>query len=142
MRKDAGRVVSTKYNIKGRMWIAKGEETFLGYGRIVLLERIKEYGSITRAAKSMNMSYRHAWELVESMNRQAGSPLVETATGGKGGGGAFITPMGEKAITTFWEIYRGFNRNLANLSNHLFELHGTKKCLKESKTPATPFGKE
>lgn len=113
------------------MWIAKGEETFLGYGRIVLLERIKEYGSITRAAKSMGMSYRHAWELVESMNRQAGAPLVETATGGKGGGGAFITPVGEKAITTFWEIYKEFNRYLASLSKHLFELYETGKCLKE-----------
>ncbi|MGR3309991.1 MAG: winged helix-turn-helix domain-containing protein [Candidatus Brocadiales bacterium] len=98
------------------MWIAKKGETFLGYGRIVLLERIKEYGSITRAAKSMDMSYRHAWELVESMNRQAGTPLVETVTGGKGGGGAFLTPMGEKAITIFWNIYDGFNRNLERLS--------------------------
>ena len=104
------------YNVKGRMWIAKKGETFLGYGRIVLLERIKEYGSITQAAKSMNMSYRHAWELVESMNRQAGTPLVETATGGKGGGGAFLTPMGEKAIAIFWDIYDGFNRNLERLS--------------------------
>ncbi len=117
MRKDDKRVVSVKYNVKGRMWIAKGDETFLGYGRIVLLERIKEYGSITKAAKSMDMSYRHAWELVEAMNRQAGSPLVETTTGGKGGGGAFITPMGEKAITAFWEVYKEFNRNLARLSH-------------------------
>ncbi len=116
MRKDEGRVVSTKYNIKGRMWIAKGEETFLGYGRIVLLERIKKFGSITKAAKSMKMSYRHAWELVESMNCQADTPLVETATGGKGGGGASLTPLGEKAITIFWEIYKEFNRNLAGLS--------------------------
>ena len=131
MRKDDKRAVSAKYNVKGRMWIANGEETFLGYGRIVLLERIKEYGSITRAAKSMDMSYRHAWELVEAMNRQAGSPLVETATGGKGGGGAFITPMGEKAITTFGEIYKGFNHYLASLSKHLFELHETGKCLRK-----------
>lgn len=109
-------IMSTKYNVMGRMWIAKGEETFLGYGRIVLLERIKEYGSITRAAKSMGMSYRHAWELVESMNRQAGAPLVETATGGKGGGGAFITPVGEKAISIFWKTYNKFNRYMARLS--------------------------
>ena len=112
------------------MWIARGEETFLGYGRIVLLERIKEYGSITRAAKSMGMSYRHAWELVESMNRQASALLVETATGGKGGGGAFITPMGEKAITVFWDIYNKFNRDMINQSKHLFGLNERKKCLK------------
>ena len=66
----------------GRVWIDGSEGTFLGYGRIVLLERIRQYGSITQAAKSMEMSYRHAWELVDSMNRQARKPLVETASGG------------------------------------------------------------
>lgn len=116
MKRTVGQVVYNKYNVKGRMWIAKGEETFLGYGRVVLLERIKEYGSITRAAKSMNMSYRHAWELVESMNRQAGAPLVETATGGKGGGGASLTPMGEKAISVFWKTYKEFNRYMAKMT--------------------------
>jgi molybdate transport system regulatory protein len=130
MKRNAGQVVYNKYKIKGRMWIAKGEETFLGYGRIVLLERIKEYGSITRAAKSMGMSYRHAWELVESMNRQASALLVETATGGKGGGGAVLTPMGEKAITVFWNIYNRFNRDMENQSKHLFGLYKRKKCLK------------
>lgn len=106
---------------RGECGLPRGEETFLGYGRVVLLERIREYGSITRAAKSMDMSYRHAWELVESMNRQAGALLVETATGGKGGGGAFLTPMGEKAVITFWKVYNEFNRYIVSLPKHLFE---------------------
>lgn len=92
----------------GRIWINGKEGTFLGYGRIVLLERIREYGSITKAAKSMEMSYRHAWELVDSMNRQARQPLVEAATGGKGGGGAHVTEEGEKAIKLFWQFYTDF----------------------------------
>lgn len=96
------------FRIKGRLWIEGRDGTFLGYGRIVLLERIKEYGSISEAARSMNMSYRHAWELVESMNRQSTAPLVETATGGKGGGGAKLTETGEKAITSFWKLYERF----------------------------------
>jgi molybdate transport system regulatory protein len=95
-------------SLRGRIWIDGPEGTFLGYGRIVLLERIREYGSITQAAKSMDMSYRHAWELVDSMNRQAPGPLVEAATGGKGGGGARLTEDGEKAINIFWKLHADF----------------------------------
>ncbi|RJQ15304.1 MAG: LysR family transcriptional regulator [Nitrospiraceae bacterium] len=92
----------------GRIWIEGDEGTFLGYGRVVLLERIREYGSITKAAKSMEMSYRHAWELIDSMNRQADKPLIEAATGGKGGGGARLTDEGERAIKLFWKFYAEF----------------------------------
>jgi len=90
---------------RGRIWIDGPEGTFIGYGRVVLLERIKEHGSITKAAKSMEMSYRRAWDLVDSMNRQSKKPFVELATGGKGGGGARVTEEGEKAIRLFWRFY-------------------------------------
>jgi len=98
--------------IHGHIWIDGAEGTFLGYGRIVLLERIREEGSITKAAKSMSMSYRHAWELVDSMNRQAAKPLVELATGGRGGGGAHLTKEGQEAIVLFWELYADFQTYL------------------------------
>ena len=90
---------------RGRIWIDGPDGTFIGYGRVVLLERIREHGSITKAAKSMQMAYRHAWELVDSMNRQAKKPFVELATGGKGGGGARVTEEGEKAIRLFRRFY-------------------------------------
>jgi molybdate transport system regulatory protein len=93
---------------RGRVWIDGPEGTFIGYGRVVLLERIREHGSITKAAKSMQMAYRHAWELVDSMNRQADEPFVELATGGKGGGGARITAAGERAVTMFWRFHEDF----------------------------------
>lgn len=86
---------------RGRVWIEKDGETYLGFGRMVLLERIKEFGSISQAAKSMAMSYKHAWDLVDSMNRQAGEPLVSTSKGGKGGGGAYLTEAGETAVMKF-----------------------------------------
>jgi molybdate transport system regulatory protein len=94
--------------LRGRIWVDGPEGTFLGYGRIVLLERVREHGSITKAAKTMEMSYRHAWELVDSMNKQSESPLVESAAGGKGGGGAQLTEAGEKAIRLFWKLYEDF----------------------------------
>lgn len=100
-----------QYRVRGKLWIEGPEGTFLGYGRVVLLERIREHGSISAAARSMKMSYRHAWKLVDSMNRQGRSPLVVTSTGGKGGGGATLTETGEAAITTFrsaWQELDGF----------------------------------
>lgn len=98
----------TSQGLRGRIWIDGKEGTFLGYGRIVLLEMIREHGSIAKAAKSMEMSYRHAWELVDSMNSQARRPLVESSTGGKGGGGARLTEDGEKAVKLFWKFYADF----------------------------------
>ncbi len=100
------------YELKGRMWIEGASGTFLGYGRVVLLERISEFGSISKAAKSMGMSYRHAWELVDSINRQARRPLVETSVGGKKGGGAKLTEAGKEAVEGFWNIYEKFKHFL------------------------------
>ena len=94
------------FTLRGRIWIEGPEGTFLGYGRVVLLERIREYGSISAAARSMKMSYRHAWELVDSMNRQGRVPVVQMSTGGRGGGGTVLTEAGEQAVETFWSIYR------------------------------------
>jgi molybdate transport system regulatory protein len=96
------------FGCRGHVWIDGEEGTFLGYGRVVLLERIRDLGSITRAARSMDMSYRHAWELVDSMNRQAPRPFIETAAGGRGGGGTTLTEEGEEAIRLFWKFYGDF----------------------------------
>ena len=60
----------------------------------------------------MSMSYRHAWELVDSINRQARRPLVETSVGGKKGGGAKLTETGREAVKGFWNIYEKFKRFL------------------------------
>ncbi|MFZ2197379.1 MAG: LysR family transcriptional regulator [Thermodesulfovibrionales bacterium] len=107
-KKKHRRDLKPSSGLRGRIWIDGNEGTYLGYGRIILLEHIREHGSMTKAARSMDMSYRHAWELVESMNRQSPVPLVETSTGGKGGGGARLTEAGEQAISLFWKLYADF----------------------------------
>lgn len=86
---------------RGRIWIEKEGETYLGYGRMVLLSRIGEFGSIVQAAKSMQMSYKAAWDLVNDMNLRAPAPLVIARKGGRGGGGAVLSPTGEAAIMKF-----------------------------------------
>ncbi len=94
--------------LKGRIWLEKDGHTFLSWGRVVLLERIAQYGSLAAAARSMDMSYSHAWNLVEQMNRLAGEPLVEKQAGGAQGGGARLTPAGEKARDEFWRLVKQF----------------------------------
>lgn len=111
--------MANRYQLDGRIWIEGDEGTFLGYGRVVLLERIRDQGSISAAARSMQMSYRHAWLLVDSMNRQSRQPLVVSRSGGKGGGGAMLTEAGERAIDTFWSAYRSFKDFLVNHSTQI-----------------------
>lgn len=70
----------------------------IGPGTAALLEAIAEHGSISAAARAMNMSYRRAWVLVDAMNRAFRNPLVRTETGGKRGGGATLTKTGLAAL--------------------------------------------
>jgi molybdate transport system regulatory protein len=115
----AGADKSVGYRYRGRLWLEGPEGTFLGYGRVVLLERIRAHGSIVKAARSMEMSYKHAWDLVDSMNRQAPAPLVEKITGGRGGGGARLTEAGEQAIVLFWQYHKEFQEVLEKMSLRL-----------------------
>ncbi len=100
--------------IKGRLWIEKQGEIFLSWGRVVLLERIQETGSIAAAARSMGMAYSHAWSLVAAMNRLAGEDLVARTYGGRNGGKAWLTPAGEAAVIQFWDLAGNFRKWLEN----------------------------
>ncbi len=76
-------------------------EAYIGPGRADLLEGIAATGSITDAAKSMGMSYKRAWSLVQALNDGFGAPLVVTARGGSGQGGAGLTPLGEAVLARY-----------------------------------------
>lgn len=84
-----------------RLRILFGQAIALGPGKTNLLELVAETGSISAAARRMNMSYRRAWLLVDTMNRCFRSPLIETTTGGKGGGGARITELGQEILRRY-----------------------------------------
>jgi molybdate transport system regulatory protein len=75
-----------------------GDDIALGPGKVRLLEAIIETGSIAAAGRSMAMSYKRAWHLVDTMNRCFASPLVESAKGGVRGGGATVTALGQEVI--------------------------------------------
>jgi len=73
----------------------------LGPGKVALLEAIREHGSISAAARSMGMAYRHAWELVDDLNACFDEPVVVASAGGRDGGGARLTPLGDEVIRRF-----------------------------------------
>jgi molybdate transport system regulatory protein len=81
--------------------ILGGAQPAMGPGQAALLERIAASGSISAAARDMGMSYRRAWQLVEAINASFAEPVVVTATGGKRGGGASVTPFGRDLVARF-----------------------------------------
>ncbi|WGS54530.1 TOBE domain-containing protein [Paraburkholderia sp. D15] len=96
----------------GSVWFQAGAHTLGGASRIALLAAIGETGSITNAAKAVGMSYKGAWDAIDTMNNLAGEPLVVRLTGGKGGGGTTLTPRAVKLIETFRAVEREHRRFL------------------------------
>ena len=100
------------YVIRGRIWIEKDGELYMGWGRAILLEHIDRLGSIAAAARAMRLSYRNAWLWVEAVNRLAPAPVVEKTIGGVGGGHARLTEEGRKVVTKYKELRAGFQEFL------------------------------
>jgi len=100
------------YVIRGRIWVEKDGELYMGWGRAMLLEHIDRLGSIAAAARAMRLGYRNAWLWVEAMNRLAPAPLVEKATGGTGGGHTRLTEHGRKAVSEYKELRSRFQEFL------------------------------
>jgi molybdate transport system regulatory protein len=104
------------YAFGGRIWITVGNEAFIGQGRIDLICKIKELGSLRKAAIEMKMSYRKAWYDLDKINSMADRPLVILKRGGKYGGIAEITDLGEKIVSAYKEIKIEFDEFLKNKS--------------------------
>jgi molybdate transport system regulatory protein len=102
--------------LRGSVWMTVGGESFGGAGRVELLARIDECGSITQAAKGMKMSYKAAWDAIDTMNNLAGEPLVERLTGGKGGGGTRLTQRGKQLVENFKTIEQEHRKFVDQLS--------------------------
>lgn len=81
----------SNYKVTGSLWIECEHERFFGPGRVELLERIADTGSINKAAQQMGMSYKKAWEMINMLNIQAKLPVVIIQSGGVKGGGTTLT---------------------------------------------------
>ena len=89
-----------------------GPEIAMGPGKADLLRAIAETGSISASAKRMGMSYRRAWLLVDTMNRCFREPVVASATGGAGGGGASVTRFGRTVLARYDAMLERVDRAL------------------------------
>jgi molybdate transport system regulatory protein len=94
---------------RANFWIEQDGEVVLSSWRVDLLEAIAETGSITAGAEKMNAPYRVAWQKIREIEERLGTPVLETHTGGAGGGGARLTPAGERYVQQFREFTRGLN---------------------------------
>jgi molybdate transport system regulatory protein len=105
------------------------QEGRLGPGKVTLLERIAREGSISAAGRSMNMSYKRAWELVSEINDSFNEPLVSAQTGGKSGGGAVLTERGQELIRHYRAIER---KALSATTSHLRALQAISRSRKRA----------
>lgn len=97
---------------------------FAGDTRIRLLEAVARYGSITRAAKCVPLSYKAAWDAIDDMNNLAPELLVERSVGGRRGGGAGLTPYGVRMITLYRALERYYDEGADALMRVLEEREG------------------
>lgn len=93
--------MNDKPQLKIKIQLHCGDEIAMGPGKADLLEAIREHGSISAAGRAMNMSYRRAWLLVDTMNRCWDTPLVHTVPGRAEGSGARLTDMGEQVLSHY-----------------------------------------
>lgn len=86
-----------------------GEGLSIGPGKIELLRALARARSISGAARELGMPYKRAWMLIDSLNQGFGRPVAETAIGGKGGGGARLTPLGQRLVAAYDRLQARLN---------------------------------
>lgn len=111
-------------DVRFRMRVIQDGTIALGPGKVQLLEAVREHGSISAAARSLGMSYRRAWLLMDELNRALESPATVSEHGGQSGGGSTLTPVGEEII----RLYRGIEARAA--ASCALEIEALKKLVK------------
>ena len=98
----------------------QGKPHLLSGGRkhdhLELLERIDASGSISAAANALGMSYKAAWDAVETINNLSDQPLVERRVGGRNGGGAELTTHGRRLVAAYRRLDKERERVLSHLN--------------------------
>jgi len=95
--------------IRVKVWLEIDGEYIFGDGRAELLRLIGQLGSISKAASTLKMSYRHAWGQIHKLEDRLGENLVGTRTGGKGGGQAYLTEAAEKLLLKYDKFRSGID---------------------------------
>jgi molybdate transport system regulatory protein len=90
--------------LRARVWIERDRVVALTDSGADLLEQIAAKGSLSAAARGLRFSYRRAWMLLDAMNKRWDRPLVITAVGGRQGGGARLTELGNRVLRSFRDL--------------------------------------
>jgi len=90
--------------LRGRVWVETDGKAAMPDAGADLLEQIGVCGSLSEAARRLGFSYRRAWMLLDAMNRRWPAPLVKTTPGGKRGGGAALTELGQRVLDTYRDL--------------------------------------
>jgi len=98
--------------LRFNVWLEQDGNVVLSPWRVQLLEAIAATGSISAAAKQLDVPYRRAWEKVQEIERGLGTPVLVTAVGGAGGGGAQLTAAAQQAIDRFHTFIAGLEQEI------------------------------
>jgi molybdate transport system regulatory protein len=139
------RISKKNIEVAGTVSLKKTDKEFLGDDRIALLEKIDEYGSITKAAKAVGISYKTAWDTIEAINNLSERPLFIRMTGGKSGGGTRLTEEGKEVIQKYKIVQEEHEKFLRNLEYKMGDVNSLYKFInrlsKKSSTRNTFAGK-
>ena len=106
--------------MRSKVWLEAQGRPVLGPGRRELLQAIEEQGSISRAARLLNLTYRKAWGQIKAMEVQLGLPLVSKQTGGQGGGGAHLTGEARDLLSRYARLAHGLEEEVNEKFRRIF----------------------
>lgn len=92
--------------IRSKIWLEENGKLVFGSGKFSILKAVKETGSINKAAKKLNMSYRHTWSYIRSAEKRLGQELLIKNKGGRKGGGAVLTDCALNLVEKFERLER------------------------------------
>jgi molybdate transport system regulatory protein len=111
--------MSAGSDLSASLTLRRGVAARVGLDRVALVEAVAELGSISAAAGKLGMSYRGAWEAVQSLNNLFDGPLIEASPGGRAGGAAVVTPKGHAVVTAFRRVQAEIDAAMAKLEGSL-----------------------
>ena len=114
----------SSYQLQSKLFLTHQQDTFITPERMELLKSIAKAGSISAGAKEISKSYKWAWDSIDQMNAHSSSDLVSKSSGGKGGGGAEVTPFAIELIDYYDDLKRIYQNKIESYQerfNQAFE---------------------
>jgi len=113
-------VKDSKVQVRSKVWLEVQGRPVLGPGRREILLAVDQEGSISQAARRLKMTFRKAWAQIKAMEEQLGLSLLEKQTGGKGGGGARLTPEARDLLSKYERLAGGFEEEVNEKFRRIF----------------------